>query len=179
VIEPFVRHASEVLLETSIFTVRQDLAAHPKSGRVCPYVVLEQADWVNIVALSEAGELVMVRQWRHGTRCVELEIPAGLIDPGEAPLAAAARELREETGYVAAKLELLGSVAPNPAFSANTCFTVLATGCRLEHEQELDAGEDIEVELLAPEAVRAAAAAGAIRNAMVICALYWWTQRES
>lgn len=178
VIQPFIRHASEELLRTSIFTVRQDLAEHPKSGRRGKYLVLEQPDWVNVVALSPGGELIMVRQWRHGTRAVELEVPAGVIDPGESPLEAAARELREETGYVAAQLELIGSVAPNPAFASNTCFTVLARDCTLVGEQELDEGEDIEVELFGPERLEAALAAGEIRNAMAICALFW-VRRQS
>ena len=170
----FIRHASEVVLETPIFDVRRDLAEHPRSGRRSHVYVLEQPDWVNVVALTDAGEVVVIRQWRHGTRRVELEIPAGLIDPGETPLEAGARELREETGYVAERLEVIGSVAPNPAFSANTCYTVLAQGCRRVAEQALDPGEDIAVELIARERLREAVASGEVRNAMVICGLYWW-----
>ena len=176
-LEAFIRHASEVVLETPIFDVRRDLAEHPRSGRRGHYYVLEQPDWVNVVAETTQGELVVIRQWRHGTRRVELEIPAGLIDPGETPLQAAARELREETGYVAEALELIGSVAPNPAFSANTCHTVLARGCRLAGAQELDAGEDIAVDRITPDELRAAIRDGRVRNAMVICGLYWWLDR--
>ena len=159
--------------------VRQDLAEHPKSGRRSHYVVLEQPDWVNVVALTTAQELLMVRQWRHGTRSVELEVPAGIIDAGEDPLAAAARELREETGYVAQELVLIGSVAPNPAFADNTCHTVLARGCTRAGEQQLDPGEDIEVERFDAQRLREAVAAGEIRNAMAICALFFWQQADA
>lgn len=175
-IEPFIRHASEVVLETPIFTVRRDLAEHPRSGRRGHYVVLDQPDWVNVVALTPEEDVVLIRQWRHGTRRVELEIPAGLIDAGETPLQAAARELREETGYEAASLELIGSVAPNPAFQANTCYTVLARGCVELGAQELDAGEDIAVLRMSPKQLREAVGAGQLRNAMVICALFWWLE---
>ena len=173
-VEPFERLSSEVVLETAIFTVREDRARHPRSGREGRYLVLDQPDWVNVIALTPDDRIVMIRQWRHGTRAVELEVPAGIVDPGEQPLEAAIRELREETGYAPGAIEVVGAVAPNPAYQANTCHTFVATGCTRVADQDLDPGEDIEVELLTRDELDAAIASGELRNAQVICALFWW-----
>ncbi len=175
-VKPFVLHGSRVLLETPIFTLREDIAEHPVTGHTAPYFVLENPDWVNVVALTDEGEMILVEQWRHGVRRVELEIPAGLVDPGEGPLDAAARELREETGYVAEHLSVLGSVNPNAAYQQNTCTTVLATGCRRTAEQEFDDGEDLEVVVLAQSEVLARVSGGEIRNALSALGILLWVQ---
>jgi 8-oxo-dGTP pyrophosphatase MutT (NUDIX family) len=175
-VEPFVLHSSQEVLRTPIFTLRQDTAAHPRTGRQGQYVVLESPAWVNVVALTTDHEMILVKQWRHGTRRVEVECPAGLVDEGESPLEAATRELREETGYVAQHMELIGAVAANPAYQDNTCYTLLATGCQRRAPQDLDEGEDIEVVLLAPSEVQQLLAQGAMRNGMGICALFWWRE---
>ena len=135
------------------------------------YVVLEGPDWINVVALTEGGELVLVRQFRHGVRAVTLEIPGGMVDEGERPEDAARRELLEETGCEAAGLERIGTVWPNPAFQSNTCHTFLATGVRRVGPPRPDPGERIEVVAVpateAPRLVRE----GEIRHALVVCAL--------
>lgn len=176
-LKPFRYGAGHDLLHTPIFRVRQDDAEHPRTGSVRPYVQLVAPDWVNIVALTPEGQLVLVRQWRHGTRRFELELPAGMIEPDETPEQAAARELREETGHTADSITRLGEVAPNAAFQSNRCYTVLAEGCRRTAETNFDEGEDIEIVLATPAELRASLGGEAL-NAMVFCAMYWWFERQ-
>lgn len=177
-LKPFVYGTRRELVRTAIFRVREDQAEHPRTGSVRPYVCLESPDWVNVVALTDDGQLVLVRQWRHGTRRFELELPAGVIEEGETPEQAAARELREETGYTAERWSRLGAVAPNAAFQDNRCYTVLAEGCRKTAETSFDEGEDIEVVLCAPADLRAQLGDG-VQNAMVFCGLFWWFERQN
>ena len=173
-IKPFIRHDSEVVLETRIFKVRRDRASHPDGGEANDYYVLEQPGWVNVVAITTDEQVVMVRQWRHGTRSIDLEIPAGLVDPGETPLETAARELEEETGFVSTTLEVIGEMRPNPAIQDNVCTIVLATGCEQRSAQRLDTDEDIEVVLLSYEALQRQVHDGTIHHGIVLFALYRW-----
>jgi len=175
-VKPFIRHASEHLLDTPIFRLRRDRAEHPETGHVGDYFVLENPDWVNVVALTPAREVLLVRQWRHGTAAVELELPAGLVDGEESALEAAARELREETGYRAERLTLLGQVAPNASFQHNTCFTVLAEGCVPDGPTRFDAGEDIELVVEPVARIPTLLREGRFRNAMVHIGLLWWLE---
>ena len=176
-LKPFRYGRSRELANTPIFRLREDEAEHPRTGSVRPYVQIEAPDWVNLVALTPEGDLVLVRQWRHGTRRFELELPAGMIEPGETPEQAGARELLEETGYIADTITRLGEVAPNAAFQSNRCYTVLAEGCRRTGETAFDEGEDIEIVLCTPAALREQLG-GAVLNAMVFCGLYWWFERR-
>ena len=112
-----------------IFSVRIDRAVSPETGYENDFTVLETVDWVNVVALTAAGDFVLVKQFRHGTGEFTIEIPGGAIDPGDGgPEAAAARELEEETGYIADRIDLIGVVEPNPAVQTNRCYTCLARG---------------------------------------------------
>ena len=125
------RRSADVLFQHPLLSLeRQRLVA--STGEEREALVLAAPDWVNVVPLLPDGRVVMVRQWRFGIAAPTLEIPGGIVDPGETPLAAAARELREETGYRAGTLRALGEVTPNPAILANRCATFLATGLELE-----------------------------------------------
>lgn len=135
-------------------------------------LVCETPEWVNVVALTPERKFVMIRQYRFGTQRVELEIPGGLVDPGESPASSARRELLEETGYQAARWTDLGSVAPNPAYQDNRCWHFLAEGATpAAGGQELDPGEDIAVDLMSEEEVLAAVRGGDISHALCITAL--------
>ena len=106
--------------------------------------MIDAVDWVNVIALTPDDLLVLVEQYRHGTNTVELEIPGGMVDRGDAsPVVAGVRELREETGYEGENARILGKIFPNPAIQSNTCFTVLVENCRPKHALEFDHGEGV------------------------------------
>ncbi len=115
-------------------------------GMKATYIEVEAPLWVNVIAVIERdGEphYLMVRQFRHGSGTITTEFPAGLVDPGEEPRAAAARELLEETGYEVEELVEIGSIAPNPAFMTNRVYTYLAVAPRWVGEQKLDEDERV------------------------------------
>lgn len=169
---PLVR--CEEVADCRVFRVRRDVAVSPETGMEHGFFVLEGADWVNVVALTEAGEMVFVRQWRAGTGEVTLEIPGGTVDPGDpSPLEAARRELREETGYVSDDWREIGWVHPNPAILSNRCFTFRALGCRREGEPSPDGTEELSVELHPEARVPALVREGRIRHALVLVAFHW------
>lgn len=107
---------------------------------------LKFADWVNIVAITPDQQVVMVKQYRIGTDDLTVETPGGAVDKGEAPLAAAKRELEEETGYQSDEWEELGWVHPNPAFMNNKCFMYLAKNAVPSGTQSLDPFEVLDIE---------------------------------
>ena len=172
-IQPWPQIKSEPAGDYRIFRIRRDSKTSPRTGRPHDFFVLESTHWVNVIALTAAGDLVMIEQYRHGSNTVELEIPGGMIDAADpSPVAAGVRELREETGFVGGEAVLVGSNYPNPAIMDNTCFTIHVPNCRLEHAVEWDAGEDIVTRLVPLADIPKLVAAGQIRHALVLVALY-------
>jgi 8-oxo-dGTP pyrophosphatase MutT (NUDIX family) len=124
VIEPWQKVTSEPVGDFRIFTIRSDRKISPRTKAEHDFYVIDCVDWVNVVAVTPAQELVMIRQYRHGSNTVELEIPGGMIDREDpSPLAAGVRELREETGFEGEGAQIIGQVFPNPAIMSNTCYT--------------------------------------------------------
>ncbi len=166
-VRPWQRIASQAVADYRIFRLRMDRCVSPRTAAAHDFVVLEGADWVNVVAITADAQVVLIEQYRFGRGEVTLEIPGGMIDAGENPVAAAERELREETGYTAAKFTLLGHVDPNPALQSNRCYTVLAENAVPAEAQALDDMEDIAVVLKPLAAVPRLLGEGAIRHALV------------
>lgn len=154
-----------------IFSVRFDQVRNPRNGQAMQRVVLPSVDWINVVAIDEAGGCVMVRQYRFGSSSVTLETAGGMVDPGESPLVAARRELLEETGYGGGQWSELGAVAPNPAFHDNLCHHFLARGVRRLQAPQPGEGEAIEVLTLSESEIIAAAREGQISHVLALSAL--------
>jgi ADP-ribose pyrophosphatase len=128
-----------------LFRVRYDWVENPRNSMQFKRVVLECPDWVNIIAVTPEKNVILVHQYRFGTRTITTEIPSGLVDPGETHAMTAQRELLEETGYASEEWKYLGAVQPNPAFQNNLCHHWFAQNVRKIQEPSLDAGEDIRV----------------------------------
>jgi ADP-ribose pyrophosphatase len=153
-----------------IFTTGFVDAIHPHTGTVKRFSLIDCVDWVNVLALTGDNQVVLVRQYRPGTDKVCLEIPGGMIDPGEDPCTAAARELAEETGYTGGTMELIGKVAPNPAIQSNTLYTVLVRGVALTQAPEPDDSEVLAVELASLADCQRRLLDGEIDHALVVVA---------
>jgi len=161
-----------------VFSVRADTARCPRTGQEHDFYVLESPDWVNVIPLTPDNQVVMVRQYRHGTREITLEIPGGLAAPGDSPEDAARRELLEETGYEGDQLVFLGSACPQPAILNNRSITYLAKDVHLVRVPDLDDTEDIELVLVPLSEIPDLISSGDIDNAMVVLAFYWYFLRE-
>ena len=167
------------LQDCAVFGVSRLHSRSPRDGREHPFFRIDATDWINVVALTTSGELVLVRQYRHGAAELTLEIPGGMVDPGETPPDAAARELLEETGYRATEITQIGCSNPNSALFDNHLYSFLALGCERVDEIRNEGTEETVVELLPPEEVTRQVRAGEIDHALVLVGLYFWELSKS
>lgn len=156
-----------------IFSIRSDEKISPRTGQKHDFYVIDCVNWVNVIPVTPEGNLVMIDQYRHGSNSVELEIPGGMMDPGDStPEITAARELKEETGYEGKNPRIIGSIFPNPAIMSNTCHTVLIEGCELKHKVNWDSSEDLLTRIIPSEEIPKLVREGKIRHSLVVVALY-------
>jgi len=167
------------LFRHKLFELRHEELERPEEGRRREALVLDAPAWVNVVAVDAGDRVLLVRQWRFGIGAPTLEIPGGMVDPGETPREAAARELVEETGYRAARWTELGAVEPNPAFLTNRCTTFLAEQLERVGEPAGDGEEEITVESAPVDALGALVDSGAIRHSLVIAAFYLFERHRA
>jgi 8-oxo-dGTP pyrophosphatase MutT (NUDIX family) len=167
----------EEVAQCSIFSVNKIVAEnksdHDKRGR---FFSLSCGPWVNVIALTHDRKLVMVEQYRHGIEDLTLEVPGGSIDDTDIDaLAAAARELREETGCIAERWSFLGKNHPNPALQNNLCYTYLAEGVHCCEEPKFDGSgtERIRVRHVGLDKINSLISDGTVSHALVIVAFHF------
>ena len=174
-VQPWKTLDTRTELANRIFEVKTRTAVSPLTGRPHDFFVLHAGAWVNIIPITPSGQVLLVRQYRHGTEEVTLEIPGGLVESGQEPEEAALRELREETGYGCSSMKLLGRVRPNPAILNNWCYSFLAEPVEQEGEVEFDETEDISLVRVDLHQIPELILSGQIDHSLVLCAflLFW------
>jgi 8-oxo-dGTP pyrophosphatase MutT (NUDIX family) len=173
-IEKWKCEKTEKILSLNIFNVLEKHYRHPNKNREFKANILDAPDWVNIVGINDNKEILLIRQFRFGNGSVELEIPGGIKGEKESPKDAALRELEEETGYRAKKIEKLGFVHANPAFMNNKCYSYLATLSKKRGDTNFDPNEIIEIEFATLQQVKKYLKTGQISNAYCAIGLFWY-----
>jgi len=171
-VKSWTRTSSKQIADCRVLTVHESVSVYPESEEEHNFYFMESADWVNIVPVTAANELVCIRQFRHGSEKITLEIPGGIVDPGEEPIVSAARECLEETGYETDELVSLGVLNPNPAIFCNQLHTFVAPNARLVSEISNTSTEHTEVQLIPIAQLADLLVAGEIDHALVTTTLW-------
>jgi 8-oxo-dGTP pyrophosphatase MutT (NUDIX family) len=170
----------KTLHDFKIMQIEAKKVRSPRTGNTADVLAIHFPAWVVVLAITAAKEVVMVRQYRHGTEKIHLELPGGLMDPDDpSPVAVARRELLEETGYGSKDFHIIGECFPQPAIFSNKCFVCLAIDTEYKQDQTLDEGEDIEVVKIPITDIPLKIDSNDIDNGMTLLAFfYFWTYEK-
>lgn len=169
---PWEEKAREQVADCGIFSVERSIAASPVDGATHAFYRLRSPNWAQILPITSAGEAVLVRQYRHGAQRATLEVPAGLVDEGEDPAAAALRECLEETGFRAKEAIPLAVWNPNPALFANRLYSYYAIDVEPERAVQNTAMELTEPVLVPVRELPQRMLRGEIDHALVVATLW-------
>ena len=146
---------SEYLITRPWLTARRDHVELPTGAQIPDYYVLEYPNWVNVIAITQDGNFVLIRQYRHGLQCTCYELCAGVCEKEDThPIESAKRELYEETGYGNGNWELLTTLSANTSTMTNITYCYLATDVELLSTQHLEETEDLTVHLFSIDEVK-------------------------
>lgn len=181
-LETWTRQKSEIIADARVFKVRKDFCRRNSDGAEANFFVCENPDWVNVVALTNNDQVILIEQFRHGTEEIILEIPGGMVDAGESHSITAARELLEETGYAPLEMIPLGKSRPNPAIQNNWIYHYLALDCEKKDDTKFDEHESINVRLSPLAEIPQLIQSGAITHSLVLAGFFnfelWMKSRE-
>lgn len=168
--QPWKVQSERVYDEFRIFRIRNSTRVNPRTGQAIQFFLMDGLDWVNVIALTDDQQVILVKQYRHGSESFTLEIPGGCVEKDEDPRDSAIRELMEETGYKCDRISKLGAVHANPAMQSMRCHIFVAHGCKKTAAPSLDPGEDIKVEVIPLVKVNEMLQSGEISHALVVAA---------
>ena len=144
---PWDMQENNLHADCRIFEVRKQRLKRRSDGLEGEFFVLDTNDWVNVLALTPDDKIILVRQFRYGSKEQSLEPPGGVVERGEDPVVAGLRELQEETGYVGEEPKLLGVVRPNAAILSNRCHVILVRNAQKTAKLNFDQHEELVTEL--------------------------------
>jgi 8-oxo-dGTP pyrophosphatase MutT (NUDIX family) len=174
-VETWKRKKSKEIADCRVFKVREDFCERESDGEESSFFVIENPDWVNIIALTKTQEIVLIEQFRYGTEKIISELPGGMLDEDEDPMATAKRELAEETGYASDEFILLGQSHPNPAIQNNTIYHFLAVNCEKTAETNFDDHESVVTKLVSLSELENLIVSGDITHSLAIAAFHYYS----
>ncbi len=161
----------ETVFSVPFVSITRTRSVREGDGKPGRFYRLHFPDWANIFAVTPEGEVVFVHQFRQGVMTHTLELPGGVMEPGEDPFEGARRELVEETGYTSDEWVSLGPVFPNPAIQDNRCTTFIARNARRTHPTAFDADEELEIELIPLDQLVERTLRGQVTNAVIVAGI--------
>ncbi|HEY7993799.1 MAG TPA: NUDIX hydrolase [Candidatus Eremiobacteraceae bacterium] len=164
--------SSEYVVQSPWYRLRRDACRLPDGTVIDPYYVREHDGFAVVFAVTLAGDVVFAKQYKHGFGGLVLELPAGMIEQGEAPLACAMRELEEETGYTSLRFEKIAEFLADPTSSTGLSHVFVALDARPDGVLSPDPGEDIEIVLVPVERVLDELRSGHVRAQGQVAAVY-------
>ncbi|MFD2923028.1 NUDIX hydrolase [Halobacillus naozhouensis] len=157
-------------VEVSKFTVKKEQVQLSNEDEM-EFSYVSFPHGVCVLALTEDNQVIMLKQYRHAVRQWELELPAGAIDHNDNPLETAKRELLEETGYQADQWTNLGFVHPSAGSTSEAIHLFAATDAYKAGEQDLEASEEIEMQLVDMDELYALIGSGDFRHGAGLAAV--------
>ena len=155
-----------------IFDVHRQKMLRDSDQKQGEFFVIETNDWVNVLPITEDNEIILVRQFRYGTKKFSLEPPGGVVENGEDPILAGQRELLEETGYSGKNPKIIGTVFPNAAIMANRCYFLLITDVKMTSEVSFDPHEELQTEKIEINRLKELVHSGEISHSIGVNAIF-------